>query len=122
MPAKRILLIEDDPDIGPMLSMALTDEGYRVSVAVTASEARSRLHVVRYDLVIADWWLPDGDGVAVADYAAGLGAKTFLVSGYLTGPPPDSTHTHELLSKPVLPSQLIAAVRKAIGEPMTSGG
>jgi DNA-binding response OmpR family regulator len=50
MPAKRILLIEDDPDIAPMLTMALTDEGCQVSVAITASEARSRLHVVQMSI------------------------------------------------------------------------
>ena len=31
---------------------------------------------LEYELVVADWLLPDGDGVAVADKVAALGVKT----------------------------------------------
>ena len=31
----------------------------------------------------ADWQLPDGDGLPIADTAADSGAKTFIMSSYL---------------------------------------
>ena len=36
-----------------------------------------------YALVITDWRLPDGDGMIVADWEKEIGAKTFVMSGYL---------------------------------------
>lgn len=36
-----------------------------------------------YALVIADLHLPDGNGLDVAEYAAELGLKTAIISGYI---------------------------------------
>jgi hypothetical protein len=52
-------------------------------------------------VVVADWRLPDGDGIELADWAARLGAKTVIVSGYLFALPPASTARHEVIMKPV---------------------
>jgi DNA-binding response OmpR family regulator len=83
MPAKRILLVEDDPDVYYLLSHVLYGEGYGVDVAKTVAEAYRYLDGNSYALVIADWRLPDGDGTVIAEAAAVLGAKTFVMSGYL---------------------------------------
>src|SRR5260370_34647151 len=70
MAAKRVLLVEDEPEIGDMLSFALQSVGYAVDVAGTATQARAQLDGLPYTLVIADWRLPDGDAVETANRAA----------------------------------------------------
>src|SRR5262249_5383961 len=74
---KRILLLEDELLVAEMLAYVLVEEGYIVDRATTQAEAERRLALAQYDLVIADWRLPDGDGTVIADMAAHLGSKTF---------------------------------------------
>jgi DNA-binding response OmpR family regulator len=59
MPAKRILLVEGEPEIHQLLSRALRDGGYAVDVAATAAEASRCLDDHSYALAIVDWRLPD---------------------------------------------------------------
>jgi CheY-like chemotaxis protein len=115
MAEKRILLVEDEPEISAFLTIALRGEGYLVDVAATASEAWTYLDAQRYALVIADWRLPDGDGSLIADSAAQLGAKTFLMSGYLFQMPGGRAEQHQTLMKPIRPSEIVAAVQQSIG-------
>src|SRR5436853_6990839 len=58
MPEQRILLVEDDEDVGEVLKIALLEEGYTVDFAGTAAEAWRHLAVHRYALVLSDWRLP----------------------------------------------------------------
>jgi DNA-binding response OmpR family regulator len=115
MPTKRILLVEDDPDIHELLAHVLYDAGYLVDVAPTAAKAWQCLDAESYTLVIADWRLPDGDGTVIAEAAADLGAKTFIMSGYLFSMPGGRSERHDTLMKPIRPSELIAAVERSIG-------
>ena len=85
MPVKRILFVEDDREVSNMLGIALRGEGYDVDLAGTAARARMLLASLRYDLVVADWRLPDGDGLDLLDQALKDGAKTMILSGYLIG-------------------------------------
>lgn len=65
MPGTRILVVDDEPEIGQVLNLYLTREGYDV---VTASDGREALEVVareRVALVILDVLLPDLDGIEV---------------------------------------------------------
>ena len=117
MAGKRILLLEDEADIAELLALALDGEGYVVDLAATIAEARTRLDTLIYTLVIADLRLPDGDGLGVAERAADLGAATFIMSGYLFQLERGAASRHELLMKPVRPSELVKAVRRSIGSP-----
>lgn len=117
MPEKRILLVEDDQDVGELLAIALEGEGYEVDLATTAAESWARLAAQGYALVIADWCLPDGDGSVIADGAADLGAKTFIMSGYLPELPSDRREGHRCMMKPIRLDAFLAAVQGAIGRP-----
>ena len=57
-----LLVVEDDPDIGPSLVAALTAQGYDVLLAPTGADAE-RLADDVPDLVLLDLGLPDLDGV-----------------------------------------------------------
>jgi DNA-binding response OmpR family regulator len=116
LPEKRILLVEDEPAIHELLAHVLRAEGYGVDVATTVAEATAFLDESRYALVIADWRLPDGNGLLIADIALELDAKTFVMSGYLFQMPGGRADRHETLMKPIRPSEMIAAVERAIGK------
>lgn len=61
----EILLLEDEPIIARNICRALLRDGYGVTHAASASEARDRLANGQYDLVLADVNLGDGDGIEV---------------------------------------------------------
>ena len=115
MPEKRILLVEDEQDVRTVMTHALRGEGYVVDTATTVAEAWWLLDAHSYALAIVDWRLPDGNGMVIADGAAQLGAKTYLMSGYLFWMPGGRAHNHETLMKPLRPGELIALVEGAIG-------
>src|SRR5437763_4860277 len=108
MPEKRILLVEDDQDVGELLAVALADAGYQVDVATTAAESWARLAAQGYSLVIAVWLLPDGDGSVIADGAADLGAKTFILSGFLPGLPSERREGQRCLKTSIRHDDLLA--------------
>jgi DNA-binding response OmpR family regulator len=62
---KRILVIEDDPDIGDMLGINLRDEGFAVEIAMDGVEGLDRLKAHRYDLLVLDLMLPGLDGLEI---------------------------------------------------------
>ena len=62
---KRILIIEDDPDIGDMLNINMRDEGYSVEIATDGLSGLSRLKSQAYDLLILDLMLPGIDGLEI---------------------------------------------------------
>ena len=115
MPEKRILLVEDEPDVREILCLALEGEGYAVDAVSTIAEAKSRLANIQYALVLTDWRLPDGDGLVIAGWAEELGSKTLVMSGYLFQMPAGRAFEHETLMKPLRPSELVAIVERSIG-------
>ena len=117
MPKTSILLIEDEPTSREILQYVLTEAGYHVEVVATAAAAHKQLSSAPYGLVIADWLLPDGDGIYIADRALALGACTLVITGHFSDLPPGTGGRHHLLMKPVRPAELLAIVRALIGEP-----
>jgi DNA-binding response OmpR family regulator len=115
MAGKRVLLVEDEEEIAEILALMLRGEGYVVDTAGTLEQARQRLRSVRYALVNTDLRLPDGDGLEIADCAADLGARTSILSGYVLQLSSAAADRHEVLMKPMRPSEFVAAVHRLIG-------
>ena len=61
----RVLVVDDEPNIAELLSMALRYEGWETNVAHTGSKAVSMAKKVRPDAVVLDVMLPDFDGMEV---------------------------------------------------------
>jgi DNA-binding response OmpR family regulator len=112
---KRIPLVEDESLIRELLGHVLYDKGYAVDIAATVADAWRHFRARRHALVIVDWRLPDGDGFEIADAAAGAGAKTLVMSGYLFQMSGGRAGRHLILMKPIRTSELIAAVERSIG-------
>jgi len=58
----RILLIEDNRRVGPLLREHLDDAGYTVDLAASVSEFEAITRAFSYGLYVLDLGLPDGDG------------------------------------------------------------
>jgi CheY-like chemotaxis protein len=86
MPARRVLVIEDNTDAADSLRDLLEFGGHRVEVAYSGPQGIERARTLRPDLVLCDIGLPglDGYGVAKAIRADETLRATHLVavSGY----------------------------------------
>ncbi len=64
--APHLLLVDDDRRIRDLLSRFLTSEGYRVTVAKSAADARAILQGLHFDLLILDVMMPGETGFELA--------------------------------------------------------
>ena len=62
----RVLVVEDDPDIGDVVRRSLRREGYDVRLASDGSEALDEAAVFEPDAVVLDLGLPKLDGIEVS--------------------------------------------------------
>jgi len=61
--SKKILLIEDEPDIRKTLEYNLSREGYGVISTSSLAEGRNSLETNSFSLILLDLMLPDGSGL-----------------------------------------------------------
>jgi two-component system phosphate regulon response regulator OmpR len=64
--APHLLLVDDDRRIRDLLSRFLLGEGYRVTTAESAAEARAKLDGLCFDLLILDVMMPGETGFEFA--------------------------------------------------------
>src|SRR5215204_1608687 len=62
----RVLVVEDDPDIGDVVRRSLRREGYDVRLAADGSEALNEAALFEPDAVVLDLGLPQVDGIEVS--------------------------------------------------------
>ncbi len=66
--APHLLLVDDDRRIRDLLSRFLASEGYRVTTAPSAKEARAKLLGLHFDLLILDVMMPGETGFDLARF------------------------------------------------------
>jgi len=66
--APHLLLVDDDRRIRDLLSRFLANEGYRVTTAMSASDARAKLQGLNFDLLILDVMMPGETGFDLARF------------------------------------------------------
>ena len=59
MSTADVLVVDDEADIRELIQEILTDEGYEVTVAASAAEARMASDKSKFDLVLLDIWMPE---------------------------------------------------------------
>ena len=84
MAQRRILIVDDEENIGRSLKLILEREGYAVTVCLSVGEARAHPH--RPDAYLVDVRLPDGSGI---DFVRSLRANDvdapiLMISGHGT--------------------------------------
>jgi two-component system OmpR family response regulator len=63
----RVLVVDDEPNIVDVISMALRYQGFEVAEAGTGAEALTQVRTFRPHLVVLDVMLPDMEGFDVAE-------------------------------------------------------
>lgn len=74
--ASRLLMVEDDPFLRQGLGELLLRERYEVDMAVNAAQAETRVAEWKYDLILLDVGLPDGDGIELCTKWRARGVST----------------------------------------------
>ncbi len=62
----HILVVDDDTRLRDLLQTFLRDQGFAVTVAVHAQDARSKLALFQFDLMVLDVMMPGESGVELA--------------------------------------------------------
>ena len=125
MANKKILIVEDDPDIRKGMSVRLKASGYDTFVAsdVITSVIMARKH--QPDLIILDLGLPAGDGFLVIErlkIVPALALIPIIIVSGRAGPANQElaleAGVNAFLQKPVDNAELLAVVRKTLGGPV----
>jgi DNA-binding response OmpR family regulator len=113
----RVLLVEDHDDLRRLFATALTLAGFTVRQATDGLEALRAIDVDPPDIVVLDLILPVVDGFAVRremeEHAHTRGIPVVVVTAI---PQHDlqSFNAACTLTKPVMPADLVAAVRRCL--------
>lgn len=65
MSISHVLVVDDEADIRALIQEILSDEGYGVTVAGDAAQARQARAGRKFDLILLDIWMPDTDGITL---------------------------------------------------------
>ena len=68
MTKKRVLIVDDEPDIRELLEITLLRMGLETQCAEDYSSATRFLNSEEFDLCLTDMRLPDGDGISLVEY------------------------------------------------------
>ncbi len=61
----HLLVVDDDRRLRELLRRYLTEQGFRITTAADAVEARGRLAAIAFDLIVLDVMMPGEDGLAL---------------------------------------------------------
>ena len=120
----RILVVEDNPEVGNFAAEALSEMGYQAILASDGKTALERLRDDRakYDVVFSDVVMPGMSGVELSQELRRLypDLPVILTSGYSSVLAQSGTHGFELLHKPYSVAELAKVLRK-VTEGATAG-
>ncbi|MEJ2721529.1 MAG: response regulator [bacterium] len=123
--AKKILVVDDEPDARKYLVVLLEDNGYETDVAVDGDEAMSKVHKFKPDLVTLDIIMPNETGqkfyrelvkdtefakVPVIICSGVTRYKELFARSHKTMPKPFA-----FIEKPIDQEELLKKVKEAIG-------
>lgn len=126
--APHLLVVDDDERIRGLLARYLKREGYRVTAAANAADARARMAGLAFDLIVLDVMMPGETGFQFATtlrHGGGDNAATPILMLTARGGPEDrilglEAGVDDYLAKPFEPRELalrIAAVLRRAATP-----
>jgi two-component system NtrC family sensor kinase len=119
--ARRILVVDDEPDVAELIANILETEGHDVKIAHGGLAGLEALGQHDYDLIISDLRMPDLDGRSLWERAEtlrpGLSRRFLFLTGDMLSPMAreflvDGARPH--LEKPIVPDDLRLAVAETI--------
>lgn len=117
-PSPHILVVDDDTRIRALLSRYLQDNGFYVSTAKDAAEARFRLAEFHFDLMVLDVMMPGETGIELAQslrkdselpilMLTAMGEAEDRITGLESG-------VDDYLTKPFEPKELLLRLRSIL--------
>ena len=120
MSTSHVLVVDDEDDIRALIDEILSDEGYDVTVAADASEARAARDQEKFDLVLLDIWMPDTDGISLLrewSEPGDLDCPVVIMSGHGTvDTAVEATRlgAFDFVEKPLSLAKLLRTVERAL--------
>jgi two-component system alkaline phosphatase synthesis response regulator PhoP len=116
----HVLVVEDDFATREALRKILEAEGCAVDLAIDGEKAVGCLARKQFDVIVLDLALPKLSGTDVMEYIASTNPAQLSAIVVVTGLEAQEIRklfpaVRETLSKPVMPTKLIASVRRCLG-------
>lgn len=121
--SRRILIVDDEPDIRDSVADILNEFGYDADTAGDGLEALSKMRDRSYDVALLDFKMPGMDGLAVYREMRQVCPETsaILVSAYTgEGVAEEAINSgiRRVISKPVDMGKVIAQIDEELGRPL----
>src|SRR5260221_1488073 len=111
----HILVVDDDKRLRDLLGRYLTEQGFRVTAAINAAEARSKINSVTFDLLVLDIMMPGETGLQLTEHLradsnvpilllTAMGESEDRIKGLSLG-------ADDYLSKPFEPRELVLRIQ-----------
>ena len=119
LPQKRVLIVDDEPDIRDLLDMTISEMGLGTHCAGTLADALDAVAGGRFDLCLTDMRLPDGDGLTLVEHISQqrpeLPVAVITAHGSIESAVTALKHgAFDFLSKPLDLTNLRSIVAKAV--------
>jgi len=122
VPARRILLAEDDESMRAFIERALIKAGYEVTSFANGREAYERIKTEPFTLLLTDIVMPQMDGIELARRASEIHPelKIMFITGFAAVTLNTSTQAvkdAQVLSKPFHLKDLVREIDRLLGAP-----
>ena len=114
----HVLVIDDDKRLRDLIARYLTEQGYRVTSAVNAADARAKLAGITFDLLVVDIMMPGESGLELTKslrenslvpilLLTAMGESGDRIAGLETG-------ADDYLVKPFEPRELVLRIKSIL--------
>jgi two-component system KDP operon response regulator KdpE len=128
MPNKKILLVDDDPDVRLAMHVRLKANGYDTCFASDALTSVTEARKQQPDVIILDLGLPGGDGFVVIERLKRHPSLSVIPIIVVSAREVSGNKERAIkagakiyLQKPVDNNELLANIRQVLGEPEQPG-
>jgi two-component system phosphate regulon response regulator OmpR len=114
----HLLVVDDDARLRELLRRYLTDQGFRVTIAGDAAEARARLASIAFDLLVLDVMMPGESGLDLTRSLRRDGRLPILLLTAMAEPEDRINGLEhgadDYLAKPFEPRELVLRIRNIL--------
>ena len=119
MKRKKILVVDDEPDIRELVGEILRDFDYDVTEVHDANAARNAVRLATFDAILLDIWMPGDDGITLLKewFTAKMQTPVIMLSAHgsiQTAVEATRYGAYDYLEKPVSVGRLEVTVRNAV--------